>query len=73
MFHRPDNVDESQIVKSLKDYFNKLNQEPEDTELSDDDKFFVLYYFLELSQAIIKDFGEDFSKKMAKIILDSCD
>ncbi len=73
MFHRPDNVDESQIVKSLKDYFNKLNQEPEDTELSDDDKFFVLYYFLELSQAIIKDFGEDFSKKMAKVILDSCD
>ena len=73
MFHRPDNVDESQIVKSLKDYFNKLNQEHEDTELSDDDKFFVLYYFLELSQAIIKDFGEDFSKKMAKVILDSCD
>ena len=73
MFHRLDNIDESQIVKSLKDYFNKLNQEPEDTELSDDDNFFVLYYFLELSKAIIKDLGEDFSKKMAKVILDSCD
>ena len=73
MFHRLDNIDESQIVKSLKDYFNKLNQEPEDTELSDDDNFFVLYYFLELSKAIIKNLGEDFSKKMAKVILDSCD
>ncbi len=41
--------------------------------LSDDDKFFVIYYFLELSQAIIRDFGDDFSKRLAKVILDTVD
>lgn len=71
MFNTPDNVDDSKIIKSLKDYFNKLEQTSKSDELSDDDYFFVIYYFIELSKAIIKDFGDDFSKRLASIILDT--
>ena len=73
MFYSPDNFEESQMADSLKKYYNKLNQAINSGDLSDDDKFFVIYYFLELSQAIIRDFGDDFSKRLAKVILDTVD
>lgn len=56
----------SKIINTMKQYYTIIDSGKEPTE---DERFFVVYFFMSLANSIIQECGESQAVKLANVIL----